>query len=302
MEKHAGCAQERFAPVLRQIWEVTRQIKEQGALSPVAFLRRYETEIRSAFPGSMSQAQEPGRVPVLICARKEVENIGRTLYGLSRSVIRVSPVVVDNGSIDGTGNFASRLGAEVIHEGRPGLLNALRRGFTYFKNIEYKGPILLTDADTIPLPTWAATIVRYAQSTIPTGGEAFGRLFYHDYHGELHIIKNMLLSVGANFLDSRAMKRGEPRFHGANGIIMPDSEGKILQALSQIDAPLPKGYGTDAAVRDTIISIGGLISFCSDNDAFVVTSGRRFPTIKDVTKLALTREKVIERVYKDWVQ
>jgi hypothetical protein len=145
-------------------------------------------------------------------------------------------------------------------------------------------------------------MARHAQRTIPAGGEAFGRLFFYDPHGGSHTIKNALLSAGANVLDSRAMKRGEPRFHGANGIMMTDSAGQILQALSRIDTSLPKGYGTDAAVRDTVISTGGLISFCHDHNAFVVTSGRRFPTIKDIVKLALTREKTIERVYRNWIQ
>jgi glycosyltransferase involved in cell wall biosynthesis len=303
MERFFPRQENRYFSAFRQLREVTDVIREQSALSPQEFLDKYEKEVNGSFPGSTRKAQAEGAIPVMICARNEVGNIGRTLYGLSRQEISVQPVVVDNGSTDGTGVFSRRLGAQVITEGKPGLLNALRSGFNYFKNLNYSGPILLTDSDTVPISSWAETMVKHAQNTLTNGGEATGRTFHYDFDGKSHILKNAILTGGAMMLDRRALKKGEYRAHGQNSIIMTDSEGKILDQLSRVSDELlhSDGYGTDSAVSAVIEYAGGNITFCSDASALVVASGRRYPHMKDVIGLALKREKTKARVYKDWV-
>lgn len=301
MEQFVG-SKEKFALAPKYLWEITGIIKEQSKLNPAEFLSQYEVGIRSTFPGSLANAKEDGVVPVMICARNEKENIGRTLHGLSRLEIPVQPLVVDNASNDGTGEFARRLGAEVVREEKPGLLNALRRGFNYLKEMNYSGPLLLTDADTVPLPTWASAMIGHARSVIPSGGEAFGRIFHYDYDGKPHILKNAILSMGTNILDNHAVKRDKPWAHGPNGIIMTDKKGHILDRLSRLIEFLPDSYGTDVAVLDAVKAAGGRISFCKDLNAMVVTSGRRYPGIQDVFGLAIDRKGTKNKVYKEWIE
>jgi glycosyltransferase involved in cell wall biosynthesis len=302
MERLQKYGSENFSSSIKEVWKTTSIIKKQSLLKPEIFLERHKEEIKQVFPGSLKKAQETKAIPVMICARNEESNIGRTLYGLSRSTIQVQPIVIDNGSVDNTGSFAAILGAEVVYEKKPGLLNALRSGFRYFKENDYTGPILLTDADSVPLPSWAESMTRFAEKELPGGGEAFGRIFHYDFDGRSHILRNAIFSTGTNLIDLRSLKQNNPRAHGPNGIIMTDFKGRILDGLSELSESslLAGGLGTDIAVRDQVRAFGGHISFNWNLSSTVITSGRRYPRIVDLAGRAMSKEKVAKRVYRNW--
>jgi hypothetical protein len=86
-------------------------------------------------------------VSVVIPCLNEVGAIGgvvrRTLEGFAKLSLPGEIIIVDNGSTDGTAAEASRAGARVVVENRPGYGSALRRGFA-----EARGRyIIMADGD-----------------------------------------------------------------------------------------------------------------------------------------------------------
>lgn len=85
------------------------------------------------------------RVAIVIPARDEIEALPRVLADIPR---QRSPriVVVDNGSRDGTGRVARRLGAEVIEEPVPGYGRACQAGLRHLRD-DPPGVVVILDAD-----------------------------------------------------------------------------------------------------------------------------------------------------------
>lgn len=107
-----------------------------------------------------------GTLSIVIPALNEAQNIGPVLDSipferLDREGWSAEVVVVDNGSTDGTGQIAGRLGARVVHQPRRGYGNAYRAGFEVAT-----GDVIATgDADcTYPfdmLPELLAVLVEH---------------------------------------------------------------------------------------------------------------------------------------------
>ena len=68
------------------------------------------------------------RVSIVFPAYNEAANIARAVREFRAVEVVDEVIVVDNNSRDGTGDLAREAGARVIHEGRQGYGNALRRG------------------------------------------------------------------------------------------------------------------------------------------------------------------------------
>jgi len=68
-------------------------------------------------------------VAVILPALNEIECVKQTVEGFLREGTRV--VLVDNGSTDGTGEAAEKLGAEVVYESKRGYGNACLAGLSH---------------------------------------------------------------------------------------------------------------------------------------------------------------------------
>lgn len=105
--------------------------------------------------------------PVIIAACNEEAYIGRTLTSLTSAP--VTPIVVVNGSTDGTAHIAEGYGATVIHREEPGKLPALQAGL---KSLGRRAldSVLLLDADSYPVypKGWALTMAAHLQANKPT--------------------------------------------------------------------------------------------------------------------------------------
>jgi hopene-associated glycosyltransferase HpnB len=102
-------------------------------------------------------------VAVVVPARDEAAMLPQTLPSLLSQdyagSLRV--IVVDDGSVDGTGTIARTLGAEVVDAGDPphgwtGKLNAMRRGIEQAPEAEF---FLFTDADIAHAPSSLTALV-----------------------------------------------------------------------------------------------------------------------------------------------
>ena len=295
---------------VRQVKDTISLISKLNKLSPEELLRLHGEQIREFFS---QRSIADGATPVMVCAYNEIGQLEKLASGLMRSGANIQLFVVDNNSTDGTGSYAESLGAQVITEGQQGLIHALRRGFRHFADIEYDQPILLTDADTVPIPSWPKTLTSFARNHIPNGGESSGIIKHFDEGIEDEDIgerersrgstalrrKNVALTTGNLVFDALKASMGRPNPHGPNSVVMPDREGRILHALAN-DLPIqPESLSpTDIAVRDMIRQQGGRIKFCFNPNAIVVTSGRRYDSVLSVIERAVRPNVSRVRNYK----
>lgn len=267
-------------------------MSEQAHTSPLEFLSRYEESTRAKFPGTYDQMIESGAIPTIACAKNEEERIGALLRGLSLSTIPVQPFIIDNGSKDLTAEIAKRMGAVVLTEETPGLREALKTGFSYFLEHGYHGPILHTDADSVPVPSWAKTMVGFAEENFPDGGHAYGRIIHYD--GPRKAFKNALLTTGHRTRNRWTEKKGGYGVHTRNGIVLTGDDNALLFQLST----LPNSSGNaDEAIRYADSAAQKPFAVCRSPEATVLTSGRRQPTIRGAAKAAMLPRRTIVKSY-----
>jgi glycosyltransferase involved in cell wall biosynthesis len=95
-------------------------------------------------------------VSVVIPAYNEEKYIEKTLQCIAKQTYKhFEIIVVDNNSTDRTPAIAKQYGATVLQEQKQGHVFALNSGMSHAKG----DIIAVTDADTIPPPSWLATIV-----------------------------------------------------------------------------------------------------------------------------------------------
>ena len=282
--------------VVRSVTQTARLMSEQAHMTPVEFLAKHKEATREAFSGSLDRAVQSGAIPVLICARDEEQAIGATLYGLSLSTIPVQPIVVDNGSTDQTAFIARSMGAEVITENNPGLIPALNAGFAFFKENGYHGAILHTDADSVPLSTWAETMTNYAKNNFSEGGHAYGHIIHYD--GLRDALKNGLLTIGNRARNVLAEKRGINRVHVRNGVILTGDDDRYLDLLSNLSDP-EKGTDADRAFHKADMQSGKLQTTCKESRALVVTSGRRHENIRTAIKATVLPRRFNQKTFRE---
>ena len=107
------------------------------------------------------------RCGVVVNARDEADVIGECLRSLRRQTVELFLVVVNDGSVDGTGEVASRYADVAVdlanHEeswtGRPELARVINAGFDTLKeeNVTY---VLISGADAVYPPCYVEAVVR----------------------------------------------------------------------------------------------------------------------------------------------
>ena len=185
-------------------------------ISGEEIVREYGSEIQSKFV----PLGYPSSSPVMICARNEEEDLPRTLFSLARGTYPVTPIVINNASTDRTTEFAQDLGALVIEEPVPGLINAMLKGYATFKTWGWQEPILITDADVYVVRTWAEEMNKFAYQNLleGNGGEAFGR---NVLSGRNLTLKDVFRTIISLYLDRKYYNAGLARAHGSNATIFP---------------------------------------------------------------------------------
>ncbi len=132
----------------------------------------------------------PGSVAVVIAALDEAESITGVLQGLPRQIegLDVLPIVVDDGSTDGTADVAASAGARVLrHERNLGQGEGLRTGFAEAKRLGAE-VVVTMDADgqhdVGDLPALVGPVVR-GDADYVQGSRFLGE--YDDAHSVRHV-------------------------------------------------------------------------------------------------------------------
>lgn len=234
--------------------------------------------------------------PIVIRAFNEMDDLPKLLYALSRSTKPVNPIIIDNGSTDGTSDVAKTLHLPAVEEQNRGVVPASIAAFGYIKQHElFSRQVLFLDADCIPGPKWADSMGRLADRFV-NGGIAYGLYCY--YGGQL--ASDTLLS-SAYFCKNLVsyVYRRKVTAHGGNSAISFDEDGKILNACLNLDTQYKIGLG--GLIRDRIKSAGGVAVRTYSPDTIVPTRSDRMPSLGSVIKLFLLPRQQIRTQYADWL-
>lgn len=292
LERHNGRKEQVPFHAFANLFSTYSRLKHESKLSLTEFLQRYSWSIRQGF----AEPIENGAIPILICAWNEIESLPRLLRALSLSTVPVKPIVVDNNSTDGTGELASSLGAIVITEKQQGLMRALIAGFKYLAGNHAVKEFLLTDADTYPTPTWAEGMKKAGVKISDlSGGLLGGRVIYY---GKLMRDTARNISVGLGDLASFASKITPVR--GPNGYIKFGTDGVIAHHLSS-DLDPNMVMHSDVYIGDSVKSVGGTVKMNFSPDAWVFSSGDRFPTFLSLFKAPPYGDS-LQDLYLDWIR
>jgi glycosyltransferase involved in cell wall biosynthesis len=290
-EAFNGRFENKFYSGTTELASTFKRLRMEERLSPEEYLAIYGDDISQ----KLLHFKKQNPVPVLICAWNEAERLPRLLRSLSLSTIPVSPIVVDNNSNDGTGDLASDLGADVVGEKQQGIIPALVTGFRYLETNNLHGGILLTDADTCPLPTWALEMSRIGSEINDTaGGVLYGQPIYYGRVAR-DLVRNVSEFTGT-FIYLAAKK---VTAFGPNGYIRLGSNGNIIRQLTEELNP-HVAQRTDRYIRDNILLAGGEVKKTLSASAMVFTLGDRYPTLRSLCR-AFPYGNRMHDSYKEWL-
>lgn len=186
------------------------------------------------------------RVAVVIPARNAERSIAQTIDAVRRQTRPADEiVVVDNGSIDGTGAAASAAGACVVREGRRGSYAARNTGIRSTRS----EIIAFTDADCAPHPTWLERLLdRFRDEVDVVGG---------------NVVDGGVATVAERWAAARKVLSQDRAFHHA---FMPYFatanvawRRDALERIGGFDASLASGGDVDASWR--LQRAGGVLAF-----------------------------------------
>lgn len=229
-------------------------------------------------------------IPVLICTHNEENDLPLTLLGLARSSVKVAPIIVDN-STDKTAEYATRMGAKVIHEAERGQMKAYQTGLS-FVAAEYPGkPVIITDADIITQQRWIETLLRKTPFPL-RGGVSFGRKAYeHGPNRRIDIFRTVYAAIGDTY---RYLLLRLPRPRGVNCLIYLTDD--ILKSV--LSQP-PHVFPCDAILAEAILQGGGVSRSVLSLNALVFERNDRFTTIGSYISYHLPWGKTKEEYYED---
>ncbi len=234
------------------------------------------------------------RIPVLIAARNEEEDLPKLLVALSYSSLPVEPIVIDNNSSDNTYDFAKRMGALVLQEDHIGQVCALRRGFCFLADSHPDLSFaLITDADSFPIESWAGA----ARRRLSLFSQERGGIITGPRYKVGRRRFEPLFTIARHLADLKFYaQRGKIKAYGPNLGIRLDSQGRIGSALSDLD---PKCIlGTDNYIFSTVVSAGGDSGYLTDARGVVLDKDDRCPAWRDLL-LRILKKRSVESYYED---
>lgn len=199
-------------------------------------------------------------VDVVVPAFNEQDYLPAAIDALSRQTIPINIIVVDNGSNDETPTIISSLGVPVFHEPVRGIGSAKKTGILHTK-ARY---ILICDADTAPVPTWAESVVSKLANHDDELKAVYCPTLYHD-NCSLDITAYNLAALGGKFLRS---KTARPHYQG-NSCGYTENVRDLL-----INDKNPQA-GDDGPINKKIMTLGGHTEWIWSPHALVFTSSRR---------------------------
>jgi glycosyltransferase involved in cell wall biosynthesis len=230
-------------------------------------------------------------VPVIIAARGEAANIGRTLRSLPGEA---EPIVVINGADDGTAEIARRHGATVLWSPAEGKLPAIQAGLRYL-GARALEPLVTLDADSRPAMRrrWLGGLLRTRAGLDPAQPACVvgNSLYEHPnpFRGVISTAAHWRMVIRT----SRDQYAGY--FHGRNMLLHLQNQRTLDGVLA-----LPNIWpGEDEAIKDEVLAGGGRVVKSLDVRAAVLTPADR--ALPLLTLLRIGHAASIEASYASYL-
>ena len=238
-------------------FESTRNLfRELRGIGFERYLSQHANEIRMR----LEVFEQNPLADVVVAAFNEQDYLPAAIDALSRQTIPIKIIVVDNGSSDATLAITSSLGLSVIPEPIQGIGSAKKAGILHTQT----HCILICDADTAPVPTWAEAVGSKLANNYDELNAVYCPVLYHDNYS-LDIAAYNLAALGAKFLRS---KTANPHYQGNNC----GYTGKVRDILINDDNPQA---GDDGPIHKKIMTLGGHTEWVWSPRALAFTSARR---------------------------
>ena len=265
-----------------------REANSIAGLSSGEIIDHYGKKIRKRF-------EKRNGVPVIIPAYNEEKDLSRLLLGLANIYTLTRPVVINNGSDDKTADVADQLGVERINENFAGKLAAERTGLKYILTESPDTKVILNiEADCIPCTDWGSTILSNLDK-LKTGGVVYG-LYWH--YGST-TVSDFLLSVyllGKTPIYSLFYDKVST--HGGNSGLKLDREGKLAEALLNID--ISNRLGIPDYRKAVLKKAGAEFMRNMSPRSLALTRSDRIPTVSALAKLIFYRNAYMSTRYPEW--
>lgn len=247
--------------------------------SEVRMLRGASAEdLVSEFSGyTQIQFGRDHAVPVVIAARNEAHDLPATLLSLAKSELPVLPIVVENGSNDATGEYASEMGAITLKSPVAAKMAALQLGVNYVRAELNSNLMLFTDADTLVSRHWsdAMTSILVGARKSPAIVCGMG-IFMHGNKVRVDAARSAYTLARDSV---KGVLGGRPTANGFNIGILFDEDGQMAEQYQNLAPDL--FIGEDAAIADKCLAIGGVILRSNHLSSVVVTRGDRYKSLRD---------------------
>lgn len=277
----------------------TAQIRKQSGLEIVSdkdtirFTREQFTRAKH---------RDGGILPAIICVRNEESDLPGTLLSIART--EALPVVIDNASNDRTAEIAQHMGAVVRSQPVGRKMAATQHGVAYVRQELGITKALLTDGDTLVMPSWDRAMEQYLdQGDNEKGVAAYGNSL-------LMFGKSRLADVAASGLslmygEMKEARKQLPITKGHNYGLRFDGQGVVEGVINRMNPDLFMGRDPseheDYQMGLALSAAGVSVISCLDPDAWVLTRHDRVHSVKDVLAAATGHASSVDQVMPSYV-
>ncbi|MDO8570609.1 MAG: glycosyltransferase family 2 protein [Candidatus Daviesbacteria bacterium] len=234
--------------------------RELHFLGSIDYINKHGDSIRSRLK-SFTTTENP--LDIVVPAFNEQNFLPACLDALSRQTTPVRVLVVNNCSTDETSATAERLGvSKIIDQPHPGIGATKKAGI-----LATTSPFLLiTDADSAPLPTWSASMLN-AISRNSRLLAAYSPVLFHDADTLALYLYNLLSITGK--LAKDLLKT--PHYQGASTVL----KSEVRDWINKENDPQA---GDDGLTFRIINKHHGKVAWNWNINSLVFTSARRIKT------------------------
>lgn len=241
--------------------------------------------------------REGGILPAIICVRNEEQDLPGTLLSIART--EALPVVVDNASNDRTAEIAQHMGAIVRSQPVGKKMAATQHGVAYVRQELGADKVLLTDGDTLVMPSWDRAMETYLDNADNEKGAAvYGNSLL--LFGESRLADIVASSLNLMYGEMNELRKQLPITRGHNYGLNFDKQGVLEGVIDRMNPDLFIGrdpsehedYQLGLAFDAANVSVVS----CLDPDAWVLTRHDRVNSVRDVLSAAMGRSSHVDQV------
>jgi glycosyltransferase involved in cell wall biosynthesis len=229
-------------------------------------------------------------IPVIVAARNEAQNIGRSLDTLSKQIYKVEPIVVVNGSTDRTADIARSTGARVL-ESDEGKMRAIQEGLRFLGK-RALDDVLILDGDSRPFSNkWSRRLTAETRM-LPAENPAivWGPYVFSE---DINPVAGAFFTATSMYISWADRRKESPRTVRGGNTCLKIRDDELLEDFLNLDNYWPR---EDVAILDTAMEHNANKKVVLSLEAWVLTSGVR---LNEALKRIIKERRHASSIYDD---